>query len=255
MNEPGLIAIQMDEPARKPELARHIAHEGGVKTISWTASELASATTKRVCHSCNTGWMSNLEGRAKPTLKPLIKGQGTILDTNQLFVISSWAAKTSIAFESTQSENSDGFTADECTIVMKQDRPPASCQVFIAAIAGLVTPMQYSASQFRMEVGGVEICKFHFHTIQVGALVLQVLRRLPPPSNYGSLERFAIPREIEVPFDVAAVIFPPTGKCKWPPAKVLGWEGLFALSTRNAQLPTGWHVLTDPTVPPSRKAD
>ena len=113
--------------------------------------------------------------------------------------------------------------------------------------------MQYSASKFRMEVAGTEVCKFHFHTIQVGALVLQVLRRIPPPPDYGALERFAIPGEIELPFDVATVIFPPAGKCDWPPTKILDWEALYALSTRNVQLPTGWHLLTDPTAPPPRR--
>jgi hypothetical protein len=124
-----------------------------------------------------------LEGRAKPILTPPIQDQASTLEINQQFTVLSWAAKTSMTCEVSLSENDDNFTADECSIVMQQDRPPALTQVFLAGVEGRIKPMQYAASKVRMEVKGEDVGKYHFHTIQVGALVLQVLRRVPPLAN------------------------------------------------------------------------
>jgi hypothetical protein len=50
----------------------------------------------RVCENCNTGWMSRLEGTAKPILVPLIEKERTIdsLTPEEADVVGKWASKT-----------------------------------------------------------------------------------------------------------------------------------------------------------------
>jgi hypothetical protein len=59
---------------------------------------LSSFTLKRICGTCNNGWMSRLEERVKPVLKPLLDGSSTLesLDVDQRQVLAQWAAKTAI---------------------------------------------------------------------------------------------------------------------------------------------------------------
>ena len=49
-----------------------------------------------VCQECNNGWMSRLEGLAKPLLVPLIDGQSNIeeLSASESAVIAKWTTKT-----------------------------------------------------------------------------------------------------------------------------------------------------------------
>ncbi len=186
--------------------------------------------------------MSRLEGRAKPILAPLIGGRGEFLSSEQQFIAATWATKTAIVVEATLSVNADNFTLDEAGIVMRQDRPPASANVLIAAVVGWIPPLHYSAAKAAMYVNRNPVCKFHFHNVQIGALVFQVVRRIPPPADYGALRRFPVPREIELPFDVASYIFPPSDRCEWPPKKPLDWQGLEGIGTRNIDMPEDWHL-------------
>jgi len=251
LNQPDIIPFeQTDEPPPASELARHIANEDGVTTTNWTAQEVASATTKLVCHTCNTGWMSQLEGDSKPILVPLIRGHVSTLSVDQQFLVATWATKTAIVVEATLSENADNFTLDEAQIVAQQVRPPASVNVVIAAVVGRIPPMHYSAAKVRMQIDGQDFCKFHFHTVQVGSVVFQIVRPIPPPTDYGALERLAIPRQIELPFELATYIFPPVGKCPWPPEAVLDWGAMENFSTRSVDMPDDWHI--PDLVPPSQ---
>lgn len=45
-----------------------------------------------VCRSCNHGWMSILQQRAKPYLIPLMRGDKIILDKHAQHILASWAA-------------------------------------------------------------------------------------------------------------------------------------------------------------------
>src|ERR1035437_3403691 len=52
----------------------------------------------RVCELCNGGWMSDLEGQAKPLLVPLMKGEMGLssLSDSESVLVARWAAKTAI---------------------------------------------------------------------------------------------------------------------------------------------------------------
>jgi len=134
----------------------------------------------------------------------------------------------------------DIFTQEQRAIVRTQDHPPGTVVGFIAAVEGPITPMGYWCAKVHLMLGTNPFRDFHFHTVQVGPLIVQILRMEPPPDDYGVMERIAIPSEVEVPFDFAPPIFLPTGNCTWPPAKVLDWDGLVNFTHRGLEMPSGW---------------
>ena len=58
-------------------------------------------TVNEVCRSCNNGWMSELEGKAKPLLTPMILGEPIKLDEREQRTLASWAVKTAMVYQLT----------------------------------------------------------------------------------------------------------------------------------------------------------
>jgi len=54
-----------------------IHHAGPLNRLprEWSAKPFKT-TVKMVCATCNNGWLSELEGSAKPVIAPLIRGEG-----------------------------------------------------------------------------------------------------------------------------------------------------------------------------------
>lgn len=124
-------------------------HTDGV--INWGAGGLTSAeatviTRKRqghagtrkvrvVCKTCNNGWMSLLEERTKPLLKPLIAGQDAVLDANAQKTLATWAAKTAITAEHLK-PRPGMIRPNECRWIKDNLAPPEGCHVWVAAYDG-----------------------------------------------------------------------------------------------------------------------
>lgn len=68
---------------------------GERRTLPISPSE---RTAKAFCRSCNTGWMNDLEGAAKPLLTPMILGERRPRKLKRLALqtIATWAAKTAV---------------------------------------------------------------------------------------------------------------------------------------------------------------
>jgi hypothetical protein len=52
-----------------------------------------------VCKSCNGGWMSDLQQKAKPILIPLINGETVVLDKEKQKIIAAWATMSCMVAE------------------------------------------------------------------------------------------------------------------------------------------------------------
>jgi hypothetical protein len=66
-----------------------------------------------VCLGCNTGWMSDLENRAKPTVERLFSESPIALTSEDQRAMSSWATKNAMVFEALRLQPSWSFTAQE----------------------------------------------------------------------------------------------------------------------------------------------
>jgi hypothetical protein len=84
----------------KHEYADHIFKVDGVdrnvRTYGW---DPRNSTIKSVCHECNNGWMSSLDGAGKPILSLLIKGEAASLDADSQKLIATWVAMKTMVGE------------------------------------------------------------------------------------------------------------------------------------------------------------
>ncbi len=79
-----------------------------------------------VCENCNKGWMSNLEGKIKPILVPLIHGHKDLenLTKPEKLLIARWAVKTTCVIESVNFSKSSYIPFDPKVIKTRQTLPP-----------------------------------------------------------------------------------------------------------------------------------
>lgn len=61
-------------------------------------SFVGDSTVKGVCVTCNTGWMSDLEGATKPVLMDLMMGTQRLLSPRDQRTLSKWAVLKSLVF-------------------------------------------------------------------------------------------------------------------------------------------------------------
>jgi hypothetical protein len=54
----------------------------------------ATVTVRKVCRTCNEGWLHDLEEAARPIMTPLIEGDAASLSVEDQRVIAYWATKT-----------------------------------------------------------------------------------------------------------------------------------------------------------------
>jgi len=78
-----------------PEPSIH--HAGPLNRLprQWSAKSFKT-TVKMVCATCNNGWLSQLEGAAKPVIAPLIRGEPRRLPVEDQALIATWTCKTSL---------------------------------------------------------------------------------------------------------------------------------------------------------------
>jgi len=77
----------------KVPIIRRVSVRGEPTIISrFETNRLFTLQPKCVCASCNNGWMSEVESRAKPFLEPMVEGKRRVeLDAEAQNAISSWA--------------------------------------------------------------------------------------------------------------------------------------------------------------------
>src|SRR3954447_17229265 len=61
--------------------------------------DFGSKKIRKVCQACNSGWMSHLQGEAKPFLTPLLKGEDCEISPQAATIIASWVVMTMMVAE------------------------------------------------------------------------------------------------------------------------------------------------------------
>ena len=77
-----------------------------------------------VCEKCNCGWMSRLEGTAKPILEPMIHDSPSAIDYVKQSMIAAWTIKTAMVFECTKAESAFYSSEDRRHLLTWQTPPP-----------------------------------------------------------------------------------------------------------------------------------
>jgi hypothetical protein len=172
-----------------------VAERDGEEPREWRGIN-ASVKVRRVCHDCNTGWMSNLENEARPLLLPLIRGEHTTLSGPQRILVATWCLKTAMVFDLTRTGQRVAFLQQERDYLhdargrggMGSPFPPHTF-IWLATYHGSKFAMSAIASEL---VGSGVVpatqeerpIRANVVTLLAGAFVTQVLiARLPPDAE------------------------------------------------------------------------
>jgi len=86
--EPRAVVIDGEPPTPIPAMPR-------------ANSKTPVLTTDVVCEDCNHHWLSDLESRASPLLRPMILGNARSLDVEEQAFVALWGVKTELLWQTT----------------------------------------------------------------------------------------------------------------------------------------------------------
>ena len=190
---------------------------------SWFATEAVGYTRWAVCQPCNAGWITGLEGAVQLLLPPMIKGHNAQLEPDEQITVATWAVLQAAMFEHVWTGD-PVLTGADREIIRKQNRPPASVQVRLAALQ----PDRYLLRAHgrvyeNREQGDKALCL----TITIGRLVVQVLGG--PGADTKALRATG-----RLGTDVIRIFPPQAETVPWPPPKPLDDESLLTLAQTSA---------------------
>ena len=200
--------------------------KGGVETRKGPAgdhlygSKELSVELRKVCGTCNSGWMASLEGTARPILAPMMRNDGpAYLSVEDLALMGAWATKTALLLElATASIRGPAYAPESHfhAIFEQPDRPPDGVQVWLLAVNA--HPERRLATSFG---GWMEDTNHrptgYFHTFHVGGLGFQVLGQTHD-DRVADLPPLTVPTPVR-PFLLDA--WPTASPASWPPEGII----------------------------------
>jgi hypothetical protein len=93
------------------------------------------ALAKRVCATCNNGWMSGMEEAVQPYLKAMMSGISVPLNGDAQQTVATWATKTAFMLTYT-SRGHPSVHQDQLRWVYEHRIPPAGTGVWLGAYNG-----------------------------------------------------------------------------------------------------------------------
>lgn len=141
---------------------------------------------KTVCGVCNNGWMSHLEAACVPLIGNLMQDISLPLDTSQQVLLATWAVKTAMVLDSTNTrERSTFYTKSECEQLRLTSAIPAHTRVWIGRSA--LNGLHADGTEVALNGpdGASKIATGNASTFIVGHLALQVFAVHSLPEHKG----------------------------------------------------------------------
>jgi hypothetical protein len=177
-----------------------------------------TSTVKVVCSTCNSGWMSALEGAVQSTLLPMVKGARTEIAPASQEALATWTLKTALMCQLMQDRSVHNLPATHYTDLYQTRRPTNQMRAFAAYMVPPryepgVSPIEYrsipSEGRFQAPDGTEHKLWGVVVTLRIGYAVLQLVSVGPVGYNYEvKLASFA-------PY--AQQIWPAQDTKPWPP--------------------------------------
>ena len=168
---------------------------------------------RNVCKTCNGGWMSRLETKAKPLLSSMILQNPVVLEKEAQAIIASWVVMTSIVAEFTD-QTSMAIPISHRGIFMKTVSPPSGWKIWIGKYEGEEWIQRYRHHGFNyvnpfLPEGSALIGSVQFSTFVVGSLLIHAA------SSTFSDDDIVFDSNFD---DRLIQIWPIVhGECRWPP--------------------------------------
>jgi hypothetical protein len=132
-----------------------------------------------VCHSCNQGWMSDLERSVRPFFGALIKDISFDLTPRMMEILSMWSVKTAMVFEVTGEKlRHKCYAFRDRTDLSRGFNMPTSTHIWIGRFIG--SGLAYYCEDIETQLPSIG--KYHhgsLFTFVVGHVILQVLTLRP----------------------------------------------------------------------------
>ncbi len=192
---------------------------------------------KRVCSTCNNGWMSELETEAKPILGPIVQDLSIQLDLEDQTKIARWAFKTAIVLEGTKERSMKRYFESGLGPGLRTSGHILG-RTMIWIGRSSESGLYARASDIQYNLGGQNLsAEATVTTMVVGHVVFQVVSAVFPAEK--DAEAVGIPLHIDDWGRVLATIWPASRVFTWPPAESIGPGGRFPLE----RVADRWKVL------------
>lgn len=157
------------------ETTPHSLHDGAASPYKAWSAPIFSATLKRVCESCNNGWMSALEGKAQRHATPMLLGESCVVDREAQHAISMWGYLKCLLFVAVGGDEMQEAMAPAYRTffhLWAEDLLPLHTSIFVANHIGS-RPGQY---QHRLLGNDPDRPSLFIQTLTVRHLTLQVVK-------------------------------------------------------------------------------
>lgn len=204
------------------------AERAGVQLPSWKVHQ-PTLQMRCVCSRCNNGWMSRLEGRARPFLQPLLQGCPCVLDQSAQMAVATWALKTAMVLEGLDPTDKQVYSQLQRERFRLRAEMPIRTSVWLAASA---TPDWFMSTKNRHL--GADSAGFAGISTTMGFahLVLQVLT-IRVPEDVGPTTKVTTDVRKGKWSELTVQVWPTQEDPKWPPQLGLNGEpGLSLLAER-----------------------
>lgn len=188
--------------------------EAGTNRVAGRMTEIE---VRRVCKGCNEGWMSNIESRVAPILRPFILGDAGELDHAEQLLAAAWVVKTAMVGEWTV-PSVHAISQNDRDYVYNHRKPPPLTHIWLAAWSKAEEPpLSFETHQFGFLPDGKTALprRGYLATFFIGHLGCQVLGH-----PFGSVNvddgNFG-PAVVQI-WPVAAE------SVRWPPRAAIGSE-------------------------------
>ena len=187
------------------------------------AGDPHSRRVKCVCGTCNSGWMSQLQERAKPVVIPLIEGRGLKLSQRQQKTLAAWIAMAVMCSEFGD-RTRIAIPQHDRDILYRHHVPPvANWRIWVASYKTTERVPRWDHRVLTIvpekEVDQAAFAAAPFYntqstTYRVGELFVHAIS--------ASWRKCVVRHRLVIPGNVLFEIWPPrTTGIAWPPARLL----------------------------------
>src|SRR4051812_200306 len=186
---------------------------------------------KRVCRTCNKGWMHQLQSRAKPIIERLWDEDQVTLGLDDRKALSLWAVMTSMVLQTFDDHDKWLYSDYDRTLMWHEQRIPSFIGIWIANCVGHTE----TYSQGRSMTGSAQDTQRQGRgsvvTMALGNLAIQVLK-VVPDGDAGRLKQITVGQGWGDWENIALQIWPLKGEpVNWPPPRGIRHETELELFT------------------------
>jgi len=165
--------------------------------------------TKKICKTCNEGWMSDLEKDASSILRPMIYRDGQTLTGKQQETIALWIVKTAMVLDSISAEVSF-YEMSERTHFYKSFFPPGTVNFYLGFCSGTYWS-GFTEFRILLDPQRPPRSRSYILTMSFGGLVLQFC-------NTKAMAEVVEYRNVKGEWSTVELVPPFPDPIRWPPA-------------------------------------